>query len=223
MGFRLDPIVFECLGFKQDLDDLVYETYSHSFVRLREILEETLRRCERDIGAARDEYESGVAYQVRDWEDERGRERERVLGGLAICYMVAMLEATLRRLKGYFDKSHPPAGNYLGKSLFMKTVAEYEARFKLDFTSAPVKLTDIEELVLARNCILHNEGVPDPQFRGKFPRSRYIDAGHVDEEDRIRFSDELVRNAIAQSKLWVHWLTDELIRFRDSGRTPAAQ
>ncbi len=212
MSWGFDYFELEASDFAMDLDDLVVLLHGTAREGLKPLHNERVRQATEHLRSTGREEDADLAFQVEGWEEERAAERERILGGLMIAYLVLTLLTKLSHLKGYFDKTHPPSTNYEGKSKLDKLVNEYRQRFGVDMEASPLAFTQIRELVLARNSVMHSDGWPDDEYKAQFPGQRF-----VDEMGKINLSEKQFAEAVEGLKEFVRWLVDQLIPLRKMG------
>jgi len=209
MGPRFDFLAYEASEFNSELDDVTAQIHEAATIRLQETYHELLSaadKCVREAEALDDHAEWDVARQLRQLEERRAIERERVVGWLALIFIVILLDLKLKKLKARLDMTHPARGPYRGKGWLDKLTDEYRERFGIDLRSNGTAFSFIEELVLARNSVVHNGGKPSKEYLREFTKPRL-----VDEQGAILFSNKHFKEAVQVLKDYVDWLVRELI------------
>lgn len=206
----LDWLALEADEFDDDLDDLIVKIHEASTSRLEELLVKRLQRADEEYTKANDETEREIAFQLHCWEEDRGTERAQILGGLELVYLVSVFQAKLNQLKRHLEKTHPPAPPYEGGGWLDRQVREYLQRFGIDMERSPEPFLAIRELVLARNCVVHNDRVPSDDYLQLVKNPKYVDMF-----GKISFSSAQFIEAVGILKGYVRWLVNQLICVRD--------
>lgn len=131
-------------------------------------------------------------------------EQRQLIGAACLGFVATALKDCLDDMGRYFQKSHPPGRRYVGRSWLQKRQDEYQERFQINFTKSPVKIGNIEELILARNAGLHWDGTAFEEYMEKVANPRFIRHGLLT-IDRDNFL-----SVIADVQVFVEWVHAEL-------------
>jgi hypothetical protein len=156
----------------------------------------------------RDESEGGLMLQEREWEEDLYRQRRQGVGALALDWLKFSLEEALDGAKKYLDTSHPAKPSYKGKSWVHKVANEYQERFKIDFTKAPVSFDRIQEVVLARNAGVHRNDHVLQDYLWQIKQIKQ--PAFVDNQDRFFVTRDALVDAINDCDKFVKWVVKEI-------------
>jgi hypothetical protein len=108
----------------------------------------------------------------------------------------------------YFDASHPPRPPYQGKSWLRRKQVEFYDRFRIDFQNSPAELYRLEELILARNAVIHPDEATLDEYAKAIPAPRFLRDGLFElEKDSVIESFE-------NANEFVDWVWTELKQIR---------
>jgi hypothetical protein len=155
---------------------------------------------------AKDEDQWRELNGAQDWQQVRFCEEKRVLSGMVLVALATSMESLLKRLRDYKDGTHPPKGPYTGDSALKRRCDEYQKRFGIALQDHKAFRT-IEEVVLARNAFVHNEGEPDDRYQAFGPR-------YVSPLGKITVEPAQLASTIDDFKGLGVWLTEELRKLK---------
>ncbi len=140
-----------------------------------------------------------AAYRESTVGDQR-----QLIGAACLAFVATAVKDCLGDMARHFNSSHPPGREYFGKSWLQKWQDEYQQRFQIDFTKSPIKVGNIEELILARNAGLHWDGSALEEYRRKVTFPRFIKQGSftVDHDDFLA--------VVSEAKAFIEWVHAEL-------------
>jgi hypothetical protein len=226
MRVRFEPLAWEYEEFKFQLDQVLRPFHEAAIVELQKIhsqREKELQEAMREADQVGDEGEWQLQRDYARLEEETAKERERLSGWLVLVYLVILLNSKLDRLKSFLDRSHPPKAKYTGKSWLEKMKNEYRARFGIDFQGHP-QFPLIQEVVIARNAVVHNAGKPTREYLA-LPKRRFlekitkVDFVNLKEQEVIVLSNRDFKEILMVLDEFMDWLVRELRCVRD-GRRP---
>ena len=212
MRLKYDPVCHLAEEFHRRLYELAQRMHEASVIRLQEISSDLVKDFAQQAETAPDEADWQLALDCGKAEEETARERERSVGWLFLIYLVILHRSTLKALTHPFEDTHPREGNYEGKSDLGRLCDEYRKRFSIDLGNGP-KFSVIEQLVLARNCVEHNDGKPTRDYLDRFPERPFVAA-----DGTIAFSNQDFAATLNILDVYIDWLTRELMLVRDGFR-----
>jgi hypothetical protein len=225
MAFHIDVLDWESTYFDLDLDEVLVPIHEAAITRLHEIHSGAERGAQEDIRvaeAAEHEDECQFARDLAREEGKRAREREQVVGWLALVDLVMVFHLKIGRLIGVLTRiaelrgiaptlncarrSRPEAG----KGGWLLKLSDQYRRLGIDLESNPA-FRVIQELVLARNDVEHNGGKLGQNYHRLFPNPRFSDG----EKKTIVFSNQDFGESVRLLKEYVEWIVRELKHLRD--------
>ena len=169
-----DWLDFEIGHYKESLDHRVREAYMAAYSVLEMAYREGKEKLEQEQKKATNEEDFSLTTQIIDYEESRWIKQTEALAAMALALLASLVKAFLDEQKRRMYKTHPvDANGYGGKSELLKQVAEYNARFNIDLRKIEGFET-VREVDLARNCCLHNGGVPTDDYM-KLTKERLLD------------------------------------------------
>jgi len=111
---------------------------------------------------------------------------------MALTLLASLTKSFLNEQKKRLNKSHPPKqGRYAGSSELQRRITEYKERFDVDLENIECFDT-VREVELARDCCVHQEGVPTEDYHKK-TKGRLLD-----ERDNISITPTLLDTVIKE-------------------------
>jgi len=179
---NFDLFQFEGQMFQDSLNHRVREAYLAAYLVLekaygqrQEELYKQLNSITEDVdGEQRALTTEGIGYEETRWLEQR-----QALAAMAIALLASLNKSFLDTQKRMLNKTHPAdPKKYQGKGI-KKQVAEYSARFNIDLITID-GFDTVQEVVLARNCCLHEGGSPDENYKTHTAqRERLLDANGI--------------------------------------------
>lgn len=147
------------------LNDLVRESYLAAYSVLEKTYRARKERYEDEIKSAETEAESENASQQLMYADHRWSEQTQALTAMILGLLASENKSFLDELKRMFNIVRPPdPKGYPGKSQLQRQITEYGSRFGIDLEKINAFET-VREVGLARDCCVHNDGVPTTEYR----------------------------------------------------------
>ena len=168
MSWYLDWLDFELNDYQDSLRHRVQEAYNAAFRVLEEAYQRASKKLEEDLKKSKDEEDLTLNSQIIDYEDNRWIEQQEAMATMALTLLASLTKSFLNEQKGRnLDKVHPSKQDgYAGSSELQKRITEYKERFGVDLENVECFET-VREVELARNCCVHNEGVPKDDYLKK--------------------------------------------------------
>lgn len=139
------------------LDRLVLEIHRLATEQLRAVYTAESEGAAKDLGE--DDLPSYENFLEREHRDQR-----RALSTMALTMLASLLESFLDEARTRLDPAvFPAAKKYPGDGVLLKRVSEFKARFLIDLTTLP-GFDVVQEVVLARNSCVHEEGHPSEDY-----------------------------------------------------------
>lgn len=149
------------------LDKLVIEIHKLATEQLRAVYATESEAASKDLDP--DDlasYESFLEGEHRD--------QQRALSTMALTMLASLVESFLDEARTRLDQTtFPAANNYPGRSKLLKRVSEFKERFQIDLEAIP-GFEMVQEVVLARNSCVHQEGHPSDDYL-KQTRHRFLE------------------------------------------------
>lgn len=155
---KIDMIDNAVFGIRFSLNECVRAAYLAAFSVLDRAHLEMAGQCKKQMDAAtsQEAYADGMC-ELMD-EDGRWAEQTQALAAMALTLIASTNKSFLDQMAKLFIKTCPPCPEgYSGKSELHRHISEYKSRFGVNLE----KITSFEairEVVLARNCCVHDEG-----------------------------------------------------------------
>lgn len=216
---------WEATQFDLDLKEVIVPIHEAAVTSLQAVHydgERAGQEAIRQADAAGDEGEWQLERDLAKVEKERAKERERVIGWLALVHLAIVLEQKLNNLYEFLEQISLKQGRCAtalrgkqrtgrDKNWFSKLADKYQ-QYDLNLDSHP-KFSLIDELVLASNAIKHSAGKPGENYRRAFPDWRFVDGEH------ICFSNQDFKDSVDSLREFVEWVVRE-IKHRRDGQIP---
>jgi hypothetical protein len=221
--FPIDTLDWQSTYFDLDLDEVIVPIHEAAVTRLHEIHSDAERRAQEGIRAAEvaeHADERQFAQDLANAEENRAREREQVVGWLALVDLVMVFHLKLARLFQVLTRiaemrgivptpDVERRGRQKGeKTSWLLSLSHQYRRLGIDLTSNPA-FTAIQELVLARNEVEHNGGKLGQSYHQLFPNPRFSDG------ETIVFSNQDFGESVKLLKGYIEWIVREVKQVRD--------
>jgi hypothetical protein len=161
----IDWLDFELNEYQESLRLRVREAYVAAYTVLEKAHKKGVDELSQDLEKATGSEDFDFIPQAIQFEELRWEQQTEALAAMALALLASLTEAFLDEQKGrQLDKTYPPAAEgYKGKSELLRNVSEYKERFKIDLEAVEMFET-VREVVLARNCCLHNGCTPNDDY-----------------------------------------------------------
>jgi hypothetical protein len=210
---NLDWIDVEVWEYDTVLNDLIREPYLAAYSVLAKTYQARKANYEEEVNNAGSGAEVEAANQQLMYSDYRWDEQTRALAAMTIGLLASQNKLFLEGVKRLFDKLYPRnTKGYPGKSNLHKEIAEYKSRFGVDLCKLE-RFETIREVGLARDCCLHNDGVPTKEYRAQTGQ-RLV--GH---DDRIALTPELLDVLILEISAFSRDLSSKLKAVRENAKS----
>jgi hypothetical protein len=221
--FHIDLLSWESTYFDLDLDEVIVPIHEAAVTRLHEIHSDAELKAQEEIRAAEmaeHEDEHQFSRDMANEEEKRAREREQVVGWLALMDLVMVFHLKLRRLLEVLTRiaeapgmaqalDNPQRGKKEGeKPGWLFSLSDQYRRLGIDLASKP-EFTVIQELVLARNDVEHNGGKLGTSYQRLFPHPKFSNG------ETIVFSNQDFGESVKLLKEYVRWIVCELKHLQD--------
>lgn len=165
--------ITQAVEFGRHLFDLAKAEFEVEVSVLRELCE-ALTPPIGDEGCVDEEKNEKLIEAQLEIEDVE--ERYRRIGNLVLVHLVSEIEAQLTK---WFERR---AGSVRGRqprqSRLDSLNQQYIDKFGVSFKKTP-EYADIEELVAARNLVVHEGGIANEDYLRRFPKARLVDEGKI--------------------------------------------
>jgi hypothetical protein len=210
---NLDWIDVEVWEYDTALNDLVREPYLAAYLALAKTYQARKANYEEEVINAGSEADVEAANQQLMYSDYRWDEQSRALAAMALGLFASQNKLFLDSVKRLFDQLYPrKKKGYPGKSNLHKEIAEYKSRFGVDLCKLEGFET-VREVGLARDCCLHNGGVPTREYRAQTGQ-RLI--GH---DDRIALAPDLLDVLILEISAFSRDLASKLKAVHENAKS----
>lgn len=221
--FHVDTLDWEATYFDLDLDEVIVPIHEAAVTRLHEIHSDAEGNAQEEIRAAEvaeQEDEHQFAQDLAKEEEKRAREREQVVGWLALVDLVMVFHLKLGRLLEVLTRiadvrgiaptmDIARRGSQKGKNGWLLSLSDEYRKLGIDLTSNSA-FKVIQELVLARNDVEHNGGKLGKSYHVLFPDPKFSNG------ETIVFSNQDFGESAKLLKEYVEWIVRELKHLRDN-------
>lgn len=198
---------FSTWEFESEIDSVLIPTYKAAFERLNAWQKKAEVELRKRLIGAPDEGERGLADSESDWEECMHRSQNRAIGAGALNWVCSRMHSELNRLA-----RHLGAKGY-HKGWLWEARDEFRDKFGINFQASPVSFGLIEEIVRARNALVHFE---DPDAFNKYTNliasPRFV--AELDYEPYV--SVENFCAAADEAKGFIRWVFGEAKRLYGS-------
>lgn len=163
----------EKTSFDQQFHEVVLPILDFSYDRLLKLGREIDSEYEEAMSRATSHAEEIDARGWAAYKETVLDEQKLAVGAALLNVLQVGLKDTLDGMSRYFNTSHTPKPNYLGKSWLHRKQVEFLDRFGVDFKKSPVDFSSVEELVLARNAAIHSTDPTFDEYRKTIPVPRF--------------------------------------------------
>jgi hypothetical protein len=167
------------------------------------------------ISHSKDDADEANARGEAAYRETTVSEQRQLIGAACLGFVATALNGCLEDMGRYFKRSHPPERKYVGRSWLQKRQDEYQGRFQIDFSKSPVKISKIEEVILARNAGLHWDGTALKEYRRRVANPRFI------KQELLAIERDNFLDAVADVQAFVDWVHAELKKL--TAKSPVEQ
>jgi hypothetical protein len=175
-----DWLDIELGRYKDSLDRRVREAYLAAHSVLEREHRQGQEKLQHDLDKAADEEDMAFNRDIVTYEEGRWTDQTEALAAMALALLASLNKSFLDEQKNQMNRTHPPAPKgYGGKSVLLKQVAEYKARFRLDLEKID-GFDALREVELARHCCLHGGGALTKDYETQTKQRLVGERGDID-------------------------------------------
>ena len=169
-----DWLKYEAEQFQGSLNHRIREAHRAAYAVLRKAHEEATEELQAELNSATDDESRELTSQVIDYEELRWIWQTEALAAMALTLLASRTESFLNEHWHRFDKTHPPDSERSKRgSKLLKMVRKYRTRFNVDLETI-CGFETVREVVLARNCCVHNGNSPDKDYKTQSTTKRLL-------------------------------------------------
>ncbi|MBZ5670189.1 MAG: hypothetical protein LAO04_10720 [Acidobacteriia bacterium] len=222
---RIDLLDWEATQFDLDLNEVIVPIHEAAVTSLQAVHydgERAAQEAIREADAAGNEGESQLEWDLAKVEIGRAKERERVIGWLALVHLAIVLELKLNNLYDFLERISLEQGRRAtalrgnrrtrSEKNWLRKLSDKYHLYGVHLESHP-KFSFIDELVFACNAVKHSAGKPGGNYRRAYPDWRFVDG------ELVVFSNRDFKDSVDSLREFVEWVVRELKHRRD-GQIP---